>query len=251
MARLLTEETSLTRKRQAVLAETGVLGKLVWVEAAVVALLAAAGLIRWWRQDTTTLLILAAVGALFVLAHALKLRDNDREAKRVQAGLKGEAEVTRLLDAKLDTTHYLLNDCTIKVGRTSAQIDHLVVAPNGIFLLETKNWRGHIEGDAAAAQWSQVRAPGEVPAPVHNPVIQVRRQIDTLNALLRRHAIDWPDVRGMVLFTSPRTTWSIAEDGIPVLRPDQAVEAILRFRGTRSYAESDITPVVNALMRSR
>jgi len=251
MARLLTEETSLTRKRQAVLAETGVLSKLVWFEAAAVILLAAAGLFRWWQHGTTGLLVLAAVAALFVLAHALKLRDNDREAKRVHAGLKGEAEVTRLLDAKLDANHYLLNDCTLKVGRSSAQIDHLVVAPNGIFLLETKNWRGHIEGDAAAAQWSQIRAPGEDPAPVHNPVTQVRRQIDTLNALLRRHAIDWPDVRGMVVFTSPRTTWSIADDDIPVLRPDQAVEAILRFRGARRYSEADITPVVHVLMRSR
>lgn len=251
MARLLTEETSLTRKRQAVLAETGVLGKLIWLEAAAVVLLAAAGLFQWLRHGTTSLLILAAVTALFVLAHALKLRDNEREAKRVQAGLKGEAEVTRLLDAKLDASHYLFNDCTIKVGRTAAQIDHLVVAPNGIFLLETKNWRGHIEGDAAASSWSQIRAPGEAPAPVHNPVTQVRRQIDTLNALLRRLGVDWPDVRGMVVFTSPRTTWSIAEDGIPVLRPDQAVEAILRFRGTRTYADTDITPVVNALMRAR
>lgn len=251
MARLLTEETSLTRKRQSVLAETGVLRKLVWLEAAAVVLLAAAGLFRWWQQGTTGLLILAAVGALFVLAHALKLRDNDREAKRVHAGLKGEAEVTRLLDAKLDATHYLLNDCTIKVGRTSAQIDHLVVAPNGIFLLETKNWRGHIEGDTTAAQWSQVRAPGEVPAPVHNPVTQVHRQIDTLNAWLRRLGVVWPDVRGLVVFTSPRTTWTIAEGDVPVLRPDEAVEAILRFRGTRTYADADITPVVNALMRMR
>lgn len=250
MARLLTEETSLTRKRKAVLAETGVLQKLLWVEVAAAGLLVAFGAVRWFITGSTGTLLLGAVAIVFVIAHVMRLRDNQREAKRVQAGLKGEAEVTRLLDAKLDASHYLLNDCTIKVGRTSAQIDHLVVAPNGIFLLETKNWKGHIEGDATASQWTQIRSPGEPPAPVHNPIAQVRRQLDTVNALLRRAGITWPDQRGMVVFTSPRTTWSIAEDDVPVLRPEQAVEAILRFRGSRTYTDADITPVVNLLMRS-
>ena len=250
MARLLTEETSLTRKRKAVLAETGVLRKLLWIEAGAAGLLVAAGTFRWISSGARGTLLLGAVATLVVIAHVMKLRDNQREAKRVQAGLKGEAEVTRLLDAKLDASHYLLNDCTIKVGRTSAQIDHLVVAPNGIFLLETKNWKGHIEGDAAANQWTQVRAPGEPPAPVHNPITQVRRQLETVNALLQRAGITWPDQRGMVVFTSPRTTWSVAEDGIPVLRPDQAVDAIQRFRGARTYTNAEITPVVNLLMRS-
>jgi restriction system protein len=37
----------------------------------------------------------------------------------------------------------------------SAQIDHLVVSVYGIFLVETKNKRGWIFGDAAAARWTQ------------------------------------------------------------------------------------------------
>jgi hypothetical protein len=249
MARLLTEETSLTRKRKAVLAETGVLERLWWAELALAVLLLAIGAVRWYWAGATGLFVLGAVMGLMTLAHALKLRENRREAKRVQAGLKGEAEVTRLLDAKLDTSHYLLNDCTVKVGRTSAQIDHLVIAPNGLFILETKNWKGHIEGDSTAKQWTQIRTPGEAPAPVHNPMTQVRRQLDTVAALLQRAGIDWPDRRGMVVFTSPRTTWTVAEDDIPVMSPADAVEAIQRHRSTRTYTEADITPVVNLLMR--
>ncbi len=41
----------------------------------------------------------------------------------------------------------IFNDLYFHNGRRSCQIDHLVVSPNGIFVIETKNYLGLVYGD--------------------------------------------------------------------------------------------------------
>jgi len=40
-------------------------------------------------------------------------------------------------------------------GKGTAQIDHVVVSPFGIFVIETKNMAGWIFGDERSRQWTQ------------------------------------------------------------------------------------------------
>ena len=65
-------------------------------------------------------------------------------------GAIGEEKVIETL-RKLPDSYYVLNEIQIKLSRSvlwrkyleyikSAQIDHIVIGPTGIFLIETKNW---------------------------------------------------------------------------------------------------------------
>ncbi|MEH7380441.1 NERD domain-containing protein [Bacillus sp. JJ1533] len=72
-------------------------------------------------------------------------------------GFLGEASV-RLYLNKLDKEKYkVFNDVLIplKNGKAS-QIDHVVVSPFGIFVIETKNYKGWIYGDSKSKYWTQV-----------------------------------------------------------------------------------------------
>ncbi|WP_010500109.1 NERD domain-containing protein [Paenibacillus elgii] len=72
-------------------------------------------------------------------------------------GKIGERSVSYQLN-KLDNEKYIiLNNITIPTssGKTS-QIDHIVVSSYGIFVIETKNYRGWIVGDEKSEYWTQI-----------------------------------------------------------------------------------------------
>lgn len=73
-------------------------------------------------------------------------------------GMFGERLVTFCLDKYLDKEKYrILNDVMISdnMGGTT-QIDHIVLSKYGIFVVETKNYKGWIYGDAKSKTWTQV-----------------------------------------------------------------------------------------------
>ncbi len=251
MARILTEESSLTRRRTSLEKETRVLQRLLRVEAGLALLLTLAGAGVWIWKGTGTVLGLGLAMGVFYVAHRLRIQQNSREEKIVQAGLRGEVEVTRQLAESLDNEHYILNDLLIKHGRKTAQIDHLIVSPRGLFAIETKNWRGHIAGHEDEARWTQTKEPGMAPLKVFNPIRQTKRHVDLLRQALLGAGIDWPDIFSVVVFLSPKTTFDVPDATIPVLRPQEAVRFIAEHEGGRAYSEAEVSALVNWLMRSK
>lgn len=66
-----------------------------------------------------------------------------RAADLWERGAQGEAEVGRVL-AALPREWEVLHDLAWP-GRPRANIDHIVVGPGGIFIIDAKNWSGDIE----------------------------------------------------------------------------------------------------------
>lgn len=49
----------------------------------------------------------------------------------------------------------LLNDVMLPSGRGTTQIDHILVSPGGVFLIETKDMNGWVFGSPGQKQWTQ------------------------------------------------------------------------------------------------
>lgn len=58
-------------------------------------------------------------------------------------GFEGEKQVTKVLSSTLSDDYFLINDVQLVAGKRS-NIDHIVLGPTGIFVLETKNHSGKI-----------------------------------------------------------------------------------------------------------
>ncbi|PGM87565.1 nuclease-related domain-containing protein [Bacillus cereus] len=71
-------------------------------------------------------------------------------------GKVGEKLVKRILSKLNPESYYVLHDVTVhtEYGDTT-QIDHIVIAETGVFVIETKNYEGWIYGDEKAARWTQ------------------------------------------------------------------------------------------------
>lgn len=71
-------------------------------------------------------------------------------------GRFGELKVSlrlKLLDKK---KYIVLNDVLLKIGETTTQIDHIVISKSGLFVIETKNYKGWIYGHENSEYWKQI-----------------------------------------------------------------------------------------------
>lgn len=72
-------------------------------------------------------------------------------------GKMGEFAVAAHAKLYLDQDRYtLLNDCTLPDEQNqTTQIDHILLSPFGIFVIETKNYKGWIFGSQYQKMWTQ------------------------------------------------------------------------------------------------
>lgn len=69
----------------------------------------------------------------------------------------GEALLARHLLAKFSAPDYhLMNNVTLHVQDGTTQVDHILVSRFGIFVIETKNYKGWIFANPKHASWTQV-----------------------------------------------------------------------------------------------
>ncbi len=248
MARILTEETSLSRKHKRMLQESRALQRWVPIEFGLAALVTVMGAVRWLVAGAPGIFILGVIGLVAGYAHRLRIQQNLQEAGNVQAGLQGEATVTRTLDRALDNTHYIFNDQIVRSGLQRAQLDHVVVSPNGIFVIETKNWRGQISGVADQPYWEQEKTRGSKPLRVPNPIRQVQRSSQILGGMLRNVGLSSASVIPLIVFRSPHTKVSIADAPVPILQPDSAARFIATHRLPAALSEDTVDAVLHMFL---
>lgn len=77
-----------------------------------------------------------------------------REAKAWNAGSVGEERAARKLDLLKPYGFTCLHDVLLAPGK-KWNLDHLVVGPPGVFFIDAKNWRGHINvrGNTVYRSW--------------------------------------------------------------------------------------------------
>lgn len=72
-------------------------------------------------------------------------------------GRDGERRVnSRLQSSFADSDAQVLRNLTFPSGDGTTQVDHVVIARSGVFVIETKNMAGLIFGGANQARWTQV-----------------------------------------------------------------------------------------------
>jgi len=115
-----------------------------------------------------------AVGCL-IAAAALRWRVRSTAAiqGRVHAGQVGEVRTAYELN-RLPGEYVVFNDLVLSGPAGRCEIDHLVLGPAGIFVIEVKRWSGTITpGRQPADAWVQQNRRGTMPRP--SPAVQLAR----------------------------------------------------------------------------
>ena len=78
--------------------------------------------------------------------------------------------------------YHLMNHVTLRLEDGTTQVDHILVSRFGVFVIETKDYRGWIFGQAEQANWTQVLF--EQRFEFQNPVHQNARHVRAVRQLL-------------------------------------------------------------------
>jgi hypothetical protein len=145
--------------------------------------------------------------------------------RNIKRGIEGEKRVTKSLESRLSDNYYLINDVLYVNERGYKEnIDHVVLGHNGIFVIETKDYRGKIT--AKGSYWS-------VPFPYgRSPSSQAKG-----NAVWVKKTIDACEVSGVsniwvepiVVFSNPDVELQTIDPEVEVVTLDKLVEFIMSY----------------------
>lgn len=172
------------------------------------------------------------------------LGNNSSGYDHIRSGIIGEKTALEVL-SKLSDEYTIISDLEIEFDGSKSQIDSIVVGPNGIFIVETKNIKGEIKGndtDKDIIVDKVGRRGGEYSNTVYNPCKQVGTHVFRLSKFLQERRLGtW--VQGIVFFSNTETTIKMQTAKIPVF-------AYSSYRGSdivnyiATYSGHSITPVV-------
>jgi len=129
-------------------------------------------------------------------------------------GVYGEFLVNFILNRFLPKEQYsLIKNVTLPTDEGTTQIDHIVVSPFGLFVVETKNMKGWIFGNARQKQWTQKIF--KYTGTFQNPLHQNYKHTQTL---ARRLAIPNNKVYSVVVFIGDSTFKSNMPDNVTYAR---------------------------------
>jgi hypothetical protein len=163
---------------------------------------------------------------------------------RLFKGWFGERLVRLRAHFQLDRRVYRrLHDVTLITPDGTTQIDHVLVSPFGIFVLETKNMSGWIFGGEKQAQWTQQIYKKRFR--FQNPVHQNYKHLKALQAVL---GIGPECVHSVIVFVGPSTFKTRMPDN--VIRGSSWVRYIKSFQ-QMVFSEAQVTAMLHALQAGR
>jgi len=110
----------------------------------------------------------------------------------------GEALVSRVLVPQFRPPDYhLMNHVTIQMDDGTTQIDHILISRFGVFVIETKDYKGWIFANPAHATWTQVLF--RLRFKFQNPIFQNKRHVRAVKGLL--DFLPPEAIRSVIVFT--------------------------------------------------
>ena len=160
------------------------------------------------------------VGIFLLILLVLIVFFSKSESKR--KGNEGERIVKKRLNRLKKSKYTIINDVSFSINGKISQIDHLVVSNFGIFVIETKNYKGMIFGRENDSNWIQVL--GRHKNQFYSPIRQNLGHIYALKHVLREYNV--PKLESIVVFTN-RGELKV-KSTTPVIHPRKLLKQIRR-----------------------
>jgi hypothetical protein len=178
-----------------------------------------------------------------------------------KSGLEAENLVTQSLQG-LDSNYSLIND--IKLPDSYGNIDHIVLGPNGIFVIETKNYGGQVicNGDKwirhygeglkinmrGRTYWKPSRGYdlGSPSKQVKRNAVRIKQTRET-SKIFGRPLNVW--VEGVAVFTNPEVELQLSNTTVPILQVDELHDYIENKKSRIKFSKQELESIGKAILR--
>lgn len=123
----------------------------------------------------------------------------------------GEARVSRVLLSHFGAPDYhLMNHVTVRIDDGTTQVDHILVSRFGVFVVETKDFKGWIFANEADPTWTQALFRRKFT--FQNPILQNRKHVRAI----QKHLDFLPAeaVKSVVVFSGDAEFKTAIPDGV-------------------------------------
>jgi hypothetical protein len=178
-----------------------------------------------------------------------------RKYSGYKQGYEGENKVSKILSSTLSDEYYLINDIMVSDGY--GNIDHVVLGPNGIFVIETKNYGGKIAcyGDEWTRQYSS-KKPGSFSRFIHFELgspskqakrnsMRIKRVIESSKTFKSRRI--W--VEGIVVFANQNADLNINNPTLPILKIGELPSFIVTRKSNIQFTLQEIELMGKEILR--
>lgn len=137
----------------------------------------------WKQYDKILLSIILALAVGFIIGryHANRAHRVNHASPPFQN--RGEALLSRVTLANFGPPDYhLMNHITLQMKDGTTQVDHILISRFGVFVIETKDYKGWLFANAMCANWTQVLFKSNFK--FQNPIFQNFRHVQAVQCLL-------------------------------------------------------------------
>lgn len=166
-------------------------------------------------------------------------------------GKIGEFVTAKFLRELDESKYKIMND--IKVENPSnhtktSQIDHLVVSKYGIFVVETKAYKGKIYGKEYSHKWSQYL--GNKKYDFMNPILQNYGHIKAIEAILED---SYPDMKyfSIIAFSPEANLDAIESKDAIICRISQVGKQIIELSDEEIISGEDLDKIVEIIKENK
>jgi len=158
-------------------------------------------------------------------------------------GKLGEAKVSFILKRLSSRKYKVINNVIIGNKSGSSQIDHILVSRYGIFVIETKNYKGWIFGHESAYDWTQTLYKKKYK--FRNPIMQNWGHINSLKFVLS----EFPPIPyfPIVVFTGDARLKKIAST-VPVIKSNKLIRTILKNSSSEYLSKEEVDQIYQKLV---
>jgi hypothetical protein len=171
-----------------------------------------------------------------------------------ERGYSGERNVAKTLASTLGDEYSLINDVGLHDGY--GNIDHVVIGPNGVFVIETKNYAGRVicHGDDWSHQYpSGKRRPwdrmhfdmGSPSKQAKRNAMRIRRVLESLDSFSSKS--NWVD--GVLVFPNPAVDLEVHGPTVPVMRLRELPTFITARKSLGSLSSEEVAVVGKEILR--
>ena len=139
-------------------------------------------------------------------------------------GAKGEESIIKILK-KLKDDYFVVHD--VMLPGKKGNIDHIVIRKSGVFVIETKNWKGKIT--AHHDQWSTTW--GHPSKQAQKNALFIKNVIDSLEHF--KNLRIW--VEPIVVFTNSDIDLDVWDMAVKVAKLNELLSFLLNFGGNTNY----------------
>jgi restriction system protein len=155
-------------------------------------------------------------------------------------GAMGERRVKHALLGLTKQGYHLINDVTLPTARGTTQVDHVLLSPFGVFVIETKNMSGWIFGSASQPKWTQLI--GRRKYQFQNPLRQNYAHVKAIEKLLD---VPVTTIHSLVAFTGEAKAKTAMPDN--VFFSSAALLARIKSNSAELFSADEVTSQVGIL----